>query len=117
MFRGPQTTSQGANAIAGAIIVNTKNPTFTPEALYQAEIGNYNHKRTSIALSGPLMGEDLAGRLAVDYSARDTFIDYTSPNFQKGKTDQDFSAPWKTPAPPSTRVPGHAWPRPSAKPP
>ena len=63
-----------------------------PEALYQAEIGNYNHKRTSIALSGPLMGEDLAGRLAVDYSARDTFIDYTSPNFQKGKTDQDFSA-------------------------
>ena len=34
------------------------------------------------------MGEDLAGRLAVDYSARDTFIDYTSPNFQKGKTDQ-----------------------------
>ena len=92
VFRGPQTTSQGANAIAGAIIVNTKNPTFTPEALYQAEIGNYNHKRTSIALSGPLMGEDLAGRLAVDYSARDTFIDYTSPNFQKGKTDQDFSA-------------------------
>jgi hypothetical protein len=27
------------------------------------------------------------------------------------------SAPWKTPAPPSTPVPGHAWPRPSAKPP
>ncbi|MCS5516883.1 TonB-dependent receptor plug domain-containing protein [Pseudomonas qingdaonensis] len=30
VFRGPQTTSQGANAIAGAIIVNTKDPTFTP---------------------------------------------------------------------------------------
>ncbi|WP_236176242.1 TonB-dependent receptor [Pseudomonas qingdaonensis] len=92
VFRGPQTTSQGANAIAGAIIVNTKDPTFTPEAAYQAEIGNYNAKRTSIALSGPLMGTDLAGRLAVDYSARDTFIDYTNPNFQKGKTDHDFSA-------------------------
>ncbi|MCS5516884.1 hypothetical protein NWF32_24255 [Pseudomonas qingdaonensis] len=38
------------------------------------------------------MGTDLAGRLAVDYSARDTFIDYTNPNFQKGKTDHDFSA-------------------------
>lgn len=32
VFRGPQTTSQGANAIAGAIIAKTKDPTFTPEA-------------------------------------------------------------------------------------
>ena len=31
VFRGPQTTSQGANSIAGAIIVKTKDPTFTPE--------------------------------------------------------------------------------------
>jgi outer membrane receptor protein involved in Fe transport len=30
VYRGPQTTSQGANAIAGAIVVKTKDPTFTP---------------------------------------------------------------------------------------
>jgi hypothetical protein len=29
VYRGPQTTSQGANAIAGAIVVKTKDPTFT----------------------------------------------------------------------------------------
>ncbi|SDQ90128.1 Outer membrane receptor proteins, mostly Fe transport [Pseudomonas sp. UC 17F4] len=92
VFRGPQTTSQGANAIAGAIIVNTKDPTFTPEAAYQTEVGSYDAKRSSVAVSGPLMGNELAGRLAVDYSARDTFIDYDNPKFQRGKADQNFRA-------------------------
>lgn len=90
VFRGPQTTSQGANAIAGAIIVNTKDPTFKPEGAYQAEIGSYNTRRTSVAVSGPLIKDELAARLAIDYSGRDTFIDYVSPNFQRGLTDQDF---------------------------
>ena len=90
VFRGPQTTSQGANAIAGAIIVNTKDPTFTPEASYQAEIGNYHQKRASFALSGPLVEDQLAARLAVDYSGRDTFIDYINSAFAHEGTDQDF---------------------------
>jgi iron complex outermembrane receptor protein len=92
VFRGPQTTSQGANAIAGAIIVNTKDPTFTPEGAYLAEIGNYNNKRAAIALSGPIIEDQLAARLAIDYSGRDTFIDYISKGFQHGDTDQDFSS-------------------------
>ncbi|MBR2690250.1 MAG: TonB-dependent receptor [Aquamicrobium sp.] len=92
VFRGPQTTSQGANAIAGAIIVNTKDPTFTTEGAYQAEIGSYNSKRASFMLSGPIVDNQLAARLAVDYSGRDTFIDYISTKFQHGDTDQDFRA-------------------------
>lgn len=32
VFRGPQTATQGANSIAGAIIVKTKDPTFQPRA-------------------------------------------------------------------------------------
>lgn len=89
VFRGPQTTSQGANAIAGAIVVKTKDPTFTPEAAYQAEYGSYNTRRGSFMLSGPL-GKDFAARIAVDYWGRDTFINYVSPSFAKGKTDQGF---------------------------
>jgi iron complex outermembrane recepter protein len=69
VFRGPQTTSQGANAIAGAIVVNTKDPTFTPEGAYQAEIGSYGTKRGSVALSGPLVSDELAARMVIDYSA------------------------------------------------
>lgn len=90
VFRGPQTTSQGANAIAGAILVKTKDPTFTPEASYQAEIGNYHQKRASFALSGPLVEDQLAARLAIDYSGRDTFIDYINSSFAHSGTNQDF---------------------------
>ncbi|WP_223677688.1 TonB-dependent receptor [Azospirillum agricola] len=90
VFRGPQTTAQGANAIAGAIIVNTKDPTFTPEGSYQAELGSHNRKRGSLALSGPIVGSELAGRVAVDYWGRDTFIDYVSRNFARGGTNLDF---------------------------
>lgn len=92
VFRGPQTTSQGANAIAGAIIVNTKDPSFTPGLDYQVEAGNYKSRRASIAATGPLAGEDLAGRIAVDYSSRDTFIKYKNPKFVKSGIDHDFKA-------------------------
>jgi outer membrane receptor protein involved in Fe transport len=92
VFRGPQTTSQGANAIAGAIVVNTKDPTFTPEASYLAEIGNYNSRRAAVAFSGPLVEDELAGRIAIDYSGRDTFIDYVNSGFKHAGTDQSFSS-------------------------
>ncbi|MHC5307713.1 TonB-dependent receptor [Bartonella sp. LJL80] len=90
VFKGPQTTSQGANAIAGAVIINTKDPTFTPEAAYQAEIGNYSQKRTSLMASGPIYKNELAGRITLDYSARDTFIDYVNPNFLDQGTNQNL---------------------------
>tara|TARA_E500000318_G_scaffold17524_1_gene17779 strand:- start:3104 stop:5188 length:2085 start_codon:yes stop_codon:yes gene_type:complete len=89
VYKGPQTTTQGANSIAGAIVVKTKDPTFTPEAEAQLQYGNRNNRRASIAASGPL-SEEVAARISADYSGRDTFITYTNPNFATGKTDQDF---------------------------
>ncbi|MFS8038924.1 TonB-dependent receptor [Xanthobacter sp. AM11] len=90
VFRGPQTTSQGANAIAGTIIVNTKDPTFKPEVAYQAEYGSYQTMQVSAMASGPL-SSDLAARIAVDYQGRDTFINFVNPAFTQGDTDQDFA--------------------------
>lgn len=91
LFRGAQTTSQGANSIAGAIIVQTNDPTFEPEGRALLEYGSNNRRRAAIAYSGPIT-EELAARLALDYSARDTFIDYVNPDFAKGDLDQDFDA-------------------------
>ena len=89
VFRGPQTSFQGANSIAGAISVKTKDPTFTPEGAVQMEYGTDRKRRASFMYSAPI-SDDLAARIALDYSARDTFIDYINPSFTKGDTDQDF---------------------------
>lgn len=88
VFRGPQTTSQGANAIAGAVIINTKDPTFTPEFESQVLYGSREKKRASLVASGPLTPE-LAARFALDYSGRNTFISYSNPNFMDDDLDRD----------------------------
>lgn len=90
VFRGPQTSTQGANSIAGAVIVKTKDPTFHPEGAAQALIGSGNLRRGSVMVSGPLIEDQLAARLMVDYSGRDTFIDYVNPGFARGDSDQNF---------------------------
>ncbi len=90
VFRGPQTTTQGANSIAGAIVVNTKDPTFTPEGAAQVQYGSRHNRRASLALSGAIVPDELAARVAVDYSGRDTFIDYVNPRYNRGETNPDF---------------------------
>ena len=90
IFRGPQTTSQSANSIAGAMIVKTRDPTFHREAAAQLEAGSLDMRRASAMLSTPLLANELAVRLAVDHFARDTFIDYVNPNFARGASNQDF---------------------------
>ncbi|WP_420337046.1 TonB-dependent receptor [Roseibium sp.] len=89
VFRGPQTTSQGSNSIAGAIILKTKDPTFTPEGALQVQYGNYNTHRASGMLSGPLSSQ-LAARVALDYYGRDTFIDYINSRFTDDNTNLDI---------------------------
>ncbi len=89
VFRGPQTSAQGANSIAGAIIVNTKDPTFINEGAARFEYGSRDMMRASVVASGPL-SDDFAARAAFDFSGRDTFIDYTNPSFLQGETDQDL---------------------------
>lgn len=91
VFRGPQTTSQGSNAIGGAITVNTRDPSFTPEAALRLEMGNYGQRRTSLMGSGPIT-EDLAGRVTFDYSGRKSFIDYVGRSFVQNSIGQDFSS-------------------------
>lgn len=92
VFRGPQTTTQGANSIAGAIMVNTKDPTFTSENAAQVEFGSGGNKRASVMFSGPLVEDELAARFTLDYSGRNTFIDYINSSYSKGTTDTDFES-------------------------
>ena len=66
IFRTPQTTTQGVNSIGGAIFINSKGPTYDWEGRARLLVGNYETRQASIALSGPIVDDQLAFRAAAD---------------------------------------------------
>jgi iron complex outermembrane receptor protein len=70
ILRGPQGTLYGKNTTAGAINITTKKPTFGAESLAELSIGNLGFYQAKAALSGPLPGEGVAGRLAISATSR-----------------------------------------------
>lgn len=82
VFRSPQTTTQGQNSIAGAIFVNTNDPSFQPEYRARAIVGDFKMRQASVLASGPIAGDDVAFRVAGDFhysrttsDIRDTMVD------------------------------------------
>jgi outer membrane receptor protein involved in Fe transport len=82
VFRGPQGTRYGANALAGLINVRTNSPTDEFEARAGIDASNYDAWTLDGAVSGPL-GERLGARLAVQQHSSDGFLD----NSYLGRTD------------------------------
>lgn len=74
IFRGAQSTTQGRNSLAGAIVLKTKDPTFTPEFAAQTNVGNYGERGASFMANGGLVDDVIAGRLAFDYQEEDGYI-------------------------------------------
>jgi iron complex outermembrane recepter protein len=66
VFRSPQTTTQGRNSIAGAIFIETRDPSFEWERSLRVLEGNYATRQVSGALSGPIVDKQLAFRLSGD---------------------------------------------------
>lgn len=77
VLRGPQSTIQGRNAIGGAVVTKTKDPTFDWEGA--ARVGGENRGGRgylAAAVSGPIVADKLAFRLAVDGMKGEGFIKY-----------------------------------------
>ena len=76
VFRSPQTTTQGQNSIAGAIFVETSDPSFTREFRARGIAGDFRTRHFSVSATGPLFDE-VAFRLAGDlrYSHTTSKID------------------------------------------
>lgn len=77
VFRGPQSTLQGRNAIAGAIVVKTKDPTYFLEGAGRIVVGENNTRQASAVVSGPVIDNQVAVRLSVDARRKDHFLDFT----------------------------------------
>ena len=95
VFRGPQTTTQGRNAIAGAIFVETRDPTFDFEGNARLLAGSDQTRQASLALSGPLVDRQLAGRVSIDRRAHESWMNYVRPDVFVGasrEADDSISA-------------------------
>jgi outer membrane receptor protein involved in Fe transport len=71
VLRGPVTTVQGRNSIAGAVLLNTNDPEFDWGGKARLSYGQNNSLQTSVAVTGPLLGDELAFRFSVDHSSSD----------------------------------------------
>lgn len=89
VLKGPQGTLFGKNTSAGVINVVTKEPEFGFGANAELTFGNYGAKGAAASVTGPLVGDKLAGRLYVAGRKRDGYNDVVT---GKGPSDRDQDA-------------------------
>lgn len=74
ILRGPQGTAFGANALAGAINIKSKQPSKKTEGYVQGKIGNYNTQGLGGAISGSL-SENVQARFAINQVKSDGYME------------------------------------------
>ena len=74
VFKGPQGTSYGANAMAGLIDMRSNDPSKKFQGSIDSSIGEYEKRTVSTILSGPITS-DLGYRFAMQRSKRDGYTD------------------------------------------
>lgn len=90
ILRGPQSTLQGRNAMGGTIAIRTKDPTFDWHGGLRAVGGDFSHRQASAYVSGPLVDDQLAFRIAYEQSDFDSFLKMPVPIL--GRNAGEFSS-------------------------
>jgi iron complex outermembrane receptor protein len=95
VLKGPQGTLFGRNATGGAIVINTRDPSFTPTGDINVSAGAYagssvqtaGHYNVNGFLSGPLdkISDDLAGSISASYDATNGFTTDDVDGSRQGK--------------------------------
>jgi outer membrane receptor protein involved in Fe transport len=74
ILRGPQSTLQGRNSLAGAVIIRSTDPTFDWRFKARATAASGDERSLAFAGGGPLIADQLAFRLAAEKKESDGFI-------------------------------------------
>lgn len=74
IFRGPQSTLQGLNALAGAVVIRTQDPTMDWSGRARVTIAEYDTTSFAGAIGGPIVPGELAFRVAAEKRDSDGFI-------------------------------------------
>mgnify|MGYP000684031491 CR=1 FL=1 len=75
VFRGGVGTKQGRNALAGAIIIRSADPSHEWEAKARASYGELNTGQLSGAVNMPIIEDKIALRLSADYTFSDGWVE------------------------------------------
>ncbi|WP_062567580.1 TonB-dependent receptor [Pseudoalteromonas arabiensis] len=90
VYRGPQSTSNGRNSIAGAVYMKTKAPTQEFEGAVRVGYRNQdNYFDTAAVISGALVEDVLTFRLSTQYIDGETFSN--PPVYDTNPTDQELN--------------------------
>ena len=73
VLRGPQGTLFGKNTSAGAVHIITAKPEFDFNGHASYTIGDFNYDKGTLGITGPLVQEKLAYRLAAMFSQREGY--------------------------------------------
>jgi outer membrane receptor protein involved in Fe transport len=84
VLKGPQGTLFGKNTSAGVISVVTARPEFDFKSNVELTAGNYGTLDGSASVTGPLLGETVAGRFHVVSRNRDGFHDVSTGSGPRG---------------------------------
>lgn len=74
IFRGPQSTIQGQNALAGAIVMRSEDPTMEWSGRARVLLSDPSEQRYALAGGGPLVEDELAFRVSMEKHRFDGYI-------------------------------------------
>jgi len=83
VYKGPQSTSQGKNALAGTIVVKSNDPIFDTEGSVRLGVGSDNTQISSV-----MYNQGLSDTVAVRVAAERTYTDGQITNEFTGKDDE-----------------------------
>ncbi|MEM7427071.1 MAG: TonB-dependent receptor [Pseudomonadota bacterium] len=74
ILRGPQSTQTGRNALAGAVIIRSKDPTYDQEFKIRGGVGKGKTFQGAVAFNQPIIDDILAVRIAAEFNRTDGFV-------------------------------------------
>ena len=78
VLRGPQSHVRGQNAVAGAVVMRSKDPTDEWEGALRLGLGNQKTRNIAGVVSGPIVKNNLAFRLSAERQQRESYEPFVS---------------------------------------